>query len=47
MIEQVHRDLRNRGLIEQGAPSHQVMIDWQMLDKFTTPFGEDFLRFIG
>lgn len=46
LIEQVHRDLRNRGLIEQGAPFGQVMIDFQLLNKSTTAFGEQFLRFI-
>jgi hypothetical protein len=46
VVEQAHRDLRNRGLIEQGAPFAQVMIDTQMLNKSTTLFGDQFLRFI-
>jgi hypothetical protein len=46
LVEQVHRDLRNRGLIDQGAPFGQIIITAGTLNKSTTLFGEQFLQFI-
>ncbi len=45
LLEQIHRELQSRGLVTQEN-FHGAIIDPDRTAKRTTPFGEEFLRFI-